>query len=89
MFAAATLFFGGLAGNCGTPARAQVQRSEPSPAAPPTTLTGDWGALRSYLDRNGISFTLNYTNDFLANVRGGIGRGADGLGIFSRNSTST
>src|SRR5258707_15897122 len=46
------------------------------------TLTGDWGGLRSYLDRNGITFTFNYTNDFLANVRGGLKRGAVGLGVF-------
>src|SRR3954447_20527027 len=44
-------------------------------------LSGDWGGLRSTLERNGVTFTFNYTNDFLANVRGGIGRGAIGLGI--------
>src|SRR5262245_52341686 len=64
------------------PARAQVQRSgEPSEVVQPN-LTGDWGGLRSYLERNGVTITLNYTNDFLANVRGGIGRGAVGIGIF-------
>jgi carbohydrate-selective porin OprB len=81
-FAAAALFFAGLAADCRSPAWAQYHRSEPFPAAPPATLTGDWGGLRSYLDRNGVTFTFNYTNDFLANVRGGIGRGAVGLGIF-------
>src|SRR5262245_23309914 len=81
-FAAAALSFAALAANCGSPARAQYHRSEPPPAAPPTTLTGDWGGLRSYLDRNGVTITLNYTNDFLANVRGGIGPGAVGIGIF-------
>ena len=45
-------------------------------------LSGDWGGLRSTLERNGVTFTFNYTNDFLANVRGGIGRGAIGLGAF-------
>jgi porin len=40
------------------------------------------GGLRSYLERKGITFTLPYTNDFLANVRGGIRSGAVGLGIF-------
>ena len=45
-------------------------------------LSGDWGGLRSTLERNGVTFTLNYTNDFLANVHGGIGRGAIGLGAF-------
>ncbi len=80
-FAVAALCFG-LVAYCASPARAQGHRSEPPPAAPPTTLTGDWGGLRSYLDRNGVTITLNYTNDFLANVRGGIGPGAVGIGIF-------
>ena len=30
------------------------------------------------LERNGVTFTFAYTNDFLANVRGGIGRGNGG-----------
>jgi len=46
------------------------------------TLTGDWGGLRPYLDRNGVAFTFSYTNDFLSNVGGGIKRGAVGLGVF-------
>jgi len=46
------------------------------------TLTGDWGGLRPYLDRNGVTFTFSYTNDFLANAGGGIKRGAMGLGVF-------
>src|SRR5262249_23565395 len=73
LFALAALSMGGLA---------EGHRSERAPATPPTTLTGDWGGLRSYLDRNGVTITLNYTNDFLANVRGGIGPGAVGIGIF-------
>src|SRR5437899_2435700 len=73
----------GLAARCGSPAWAQAHRSEPAPASPPTTtLTGDWGGLRSYLDNNGVTFTFNYTNDFLANVRGGIGPGAVAIGVF-------
>jgi porin len=46
------------------------------------TLSGDWGGLRSYLDGKGITFTLNYTSDFLWNVRGGVKRGGVGLGAF-------
>src|SRR3984893_14246425 len=81
-FAFAALYLG-LAARCGSPAWAQAHRSEPAPASPPTTtLTGDWGGLRSYLDNNGITFTFNYTNDFLANVRGGIGPGAVAIGVF-------
>src|SRR4029078_11049791 len=45
-------------------------------------LSGDWGGLRSTLEPSGVTFTLNYTHDFLANVHGGIGRGAICLGAF-------
>jgi porin len=45
-------------------------------------MTGDWGGLRSYLERQGVTVTLNYTSDFLANVGGGIKTGAVGLGAF-------
>src|SRR5258708_35374778 len=80
-FAFAVVYLG-LAAGCGPPAWAQGHRSEPTPASPPSTLTGDWGGLRSYLDSNGVTFTFNYTNDFLANVRGGIGPGAVAIGVF-------
>src|SRR5262249_33795385 len=81
-FAFAALSFG-LAADCGSRAWAPGLRSAPPPAAPPTTtLTGDWGGLRSYLDSNGVTFTFNYTNDFLANVRGGVGPGAVAIGVF-------
>src|SRR5262249_54239086 len=79
-FAVAALSLLGAA--FGTPAWAQPHRSEPPPASPPNTLTGDWGGLLSYLDSNCVTITLNYTNDFLANVRGGIGPGAVGIGVF-------
>src|SRR5262249_61034889 len=70
-FAFAALYLG-VAAHCGSPARAQGHRSEPPPASPPSsTLTGDCGGLRSYLDSDGVTFTFNYTNDFLANGRGG------------------
>jgi porin len=61
---------------------AQSQRSD-NPAAPGQSyLTGDWGGLRSYLEGLGVTFTVSYTNDFLANVGGGIKIGAVGIGIF-------
>jgi hypothetical protein len=64
------------------PARAQAQRSdEPADLSQPN-LSGNWGGLRTYLEGKGLTFTLNYTNDFLANVRGGIGPGAVGIGVF-------
>jgi porin len=70
---------------CGDQSRvawAQAQRSDDKKEPGQTTLSGDWGGLRPYLERKGIVFTLNYTNDFLANLRGGIGPGAVGIGIF-------
>ncbi len=82
------LFVIGSVDGFGTPARAQVQRSGEPPEsaqanqAAQANLTGDWGGLRSYLARNGITFTLNHTNDFLANVAGGIKPGAVGIGVF-------
>ncbi|WMT75424.1 carbohydrate porin [Bradyrhizobium sp. Ash2021] len=66
----------------GTKAWAQAQRSD-NPATPGGSYaTGDWGGVRSYLERLGVTFTLSYTNDFLANVSGGIKTGAVGIGIF-------
>src|SRR5262249_35756367 len=78
-FAAAALC---LAAGGGSHAWAEGHRSEPAPTSAPSTLTGDWGGLRSELERNGVTIPLNYTSDFLANVRGGIGPGAVGIGIF-------
>jgi porin len=81
-FACAVLSAAGAANDFGTPAWAQAHRADEPVEFSQPTLTGDWGGLRSHLERNGVTFTLNYTNDFLANVRGGIGRGAVGLGVF-------
>jgi porin len=65
-----------------TPAWAQAQRSDEKTEPGQTTLTGDWGGLRPYLERKGVVFNLNYTNDFLSNVRGGIGPGSVLIGVF-------
>ena len=70
------------ANDFGTPAWADFHRSDEANEPNQPALTGNWGGLRSYLERVGIIFTLPYVNDFLANVRGGIGRGAVGLGNF-------
>jgi porin len=48
----------------------------------PVNATGDWGGVRSYLEDNGITITLSYVNDFLANVGGGIRPGQIDLGAF-------
>jgi porin len=71
-----------LATSYATKVWAQSQRSD-NPAAPGHSyLTGDWGGLRSKLEGLGVTFTFSYTNDFLANVGGGIKTGAVGIGIF-------
>jgi porin len=46
------------------------------------TLTGDWGGLRTWLDKHGITITLDYTVELLANLQGGIKRGEVVLGLF-------
>jgi porin len=56
-----------------------IHADNPAPAGQ-TYLTGDWGGLRSYLERNGVTLTLTDTTDFLANVSGGIKTGAVALG---------
>src|ERR1700730_10405384 len=66
----------------GTKAWGQAQRSDNPAPAGPSFLTVDWGGLRSNLERQGVTVTLNYTSDFLANVSGGIKTGAVGLGAF-------
>lgn len=81
-FACAVLSAAGSSDNFVTSVWAQAQRSDEPVEFSQPTLTGDWGGLRSDLERRGVTFTLNYTNDFLANVRGGIGRGAIGIGAF-------
>src|SRR5712692_571255 len=80
MHACAALSLFGSATGFGTSAFAQAP-PDPNLWTRPT-LTGDWGGVRYYLDRNGVTFTFNYTNGFLANVRGGVQRGAVGLGVF-------
>ena len=78
----AVLSAAGSSDNFVTSVWAQAHRSDEPVEFSQPTLTGDWGGLRSDLERKGVTFTLNYTNDFLANVRGGIGRGAIGIGAF-------
>src|SRR6516164_7081746 len=60
-----------------------IHSDNPAPAGQ-TYLTGDWGGLRSYLQRNGVTLTLTDTTDFLANVSGGIKTGAVGLGAVQQ-----
>ena len=58
-----------------------VRADEPAPPGR-TYATGDWGGYRSYLEDHGVTVTLSYTNDFLANVGGGIRPGLIDLGAF-------
>ncbi len=39
------------------------------------TLTGDWGGARDRLEHAGVTITLDYTAELLANLRGGIRTG--------------
>jgi porin len=80
--AVAALACAGSPGHVSTPAWAQAQRSDEKTEPGQTTLTGDWGGLRPYLEGRGVVFNLNYTNDFLSNVRGGIGPGSVLIGVF-------
>ena len=80
--AVAALACAGSIAHVSTPAWAQAQRSDEKTEPGQTTLTGDWGGLRPYLERQGVVFNLNYTNDFLSNVRGGIGPGSVLIGVF-------
>jgi porin len=63
-----------------TKAWSQGIHSDNPATAGQTYLTGDWGGLRSYLERNGVTLSFTDTTDFLANVSGGIKTGAVGLG---------
>jgi porin len=63
-------------------AQAQSVHSDEPPPAGRTYATGDWGGVRSYLEDNGVTITLSYVNDFLANVGGGIRPGQIDLGAF-------
>jgi porin len=44
------------------------------------TLTGDWGGVRADLYKKGISLGLTHKSDVLANISGGLKRGAGWLG---------
>jgi porin len=78
----ALFWIGAGASNEFSAAYAQSPHSdEPAPPGR-SNLTGDWGGYRSYLEDNGITITLAYINDFLANVGGGIRPGQVDLGVF-------
>jgi porin len=80
--AVAVLAAAGASGHLSTRAWPQAQRSDEKNEPGQTTLSGDWGGLRPYLESKGLVFTLSYTNDFLSNLRGGIGPGTVGIGVF-------
>lgn len=76
-------------------ATAQAQEADVSIKAQPTTqwtgvwtrqtLLGDIGGLRPWLGKYGVTFNLNETSEYLANLRGGLKRGGtyDGLTTMS------
>jgi porin len=65
----------------GTAHAQSVRSNEPAPAGR-TYATGDWGGVRSYLEDNGVTITLSYINDALANVGGGIRPGQIDLDVL-------
>jgi porin len=78
----AQFLIGAGASSISTAAYAQSVRSD-EPAPPGRTYaTGDWGGVRTYLENDGVTITLSYVNDFLANVGGGIRPGQIDLGAF-------
>ena len=54
--------------------------SEDMPDWNTTTLTGDWGGVRSAQFQNGFIWSFTHKSDFLANLSGGIRRGANWMG---------
>ena len=59
------------------PSKAITHTKSPAPAAPtPDHLFGDWNGLRRRLADVGVNFTLDYTTESVANVSGGLRRGA-------------
>jgi porin len=82
VFACGALCLHGAIDGLRTQAWAQADRADNPTPPGQSYLTGDWGGRRSYLEGRGVTFAFSYTNDFLANVSGGIKTGAVGLGIF-------
>jgi porin len=82
VWACAALAVAGASTALATTASAQAIRSDNPAPAGRSYLTGDWDGLRSFLDGQGVSFTITDTNDLLANVGGGNKAGSVGLGAF-------
>lgn len=63
--------------------------SEQPPKAPstPSTLTGEWGGLRTKLRDDGVDLTAGYVSEFAANVQGGERHDATETGQFSFGAT--
>lgn len=68
----------------------QLERKEPVAARVPggetglesDHLTGNWNGIRSVLVELGIHLSAGYTGEALANVSGGLSRGAEYAGLF-------
>ena len=73
---------------CGLLAQGAAQAAEPDPSVPRPDispgsqekahaidqLTGDWGGLRTDLERRGVNIILGYKNETAGNVTGGTSR---------------
>src|SRR3984893_8544332 len=87
-FAFAAFSLIGSAADDFAPALAQVQRSgEPSEVSQPN-LTGDWGGLRSYLERHGITLRSTIPTTFWRMSMAESKPAPSESGSFSRRSTS-
>ncbi|WBO24093.1 carbohydrate porin [Sphingomonas abietis] len=53
----------------------------------PSTLTGEWGGLRTKLRNDGVDLTAGYTSEFAANVQGGERHDATETGQFTFGAT--
>src|ERR1700683_1813466 len=78
-----------LVGSWSAPSMAQSDPSQDSGAgnsaatrqgqeieAPPSTLTGEWGGLRTTLRDKGIDLTGNFKGEYASNVQGGTQSGS-------------
>lgn len=71
-----------LAQPSGQPGEPQTDTNAPSDFWHRDTMTGDWGGLRTELADHGIGFSATYTAEVMANVQGGIHRGASYMGLL-------
>ena len=70
-----------------TPATKAADSQSQQQAKSPSTLTGEWGGLRTELRDEGIDLTAGYTSEFATNISGGTRKDATETGQFSFGAT--